>query len=88
MTGKEEQIQRVRQYILDELNGMTTPLEFLVEKELAKEGISNGASAYRLERAGVLWNLNKILDNYDELEPVIKKFFSQKAREKKWGEER
>lgn len=30
-------------------------------------------------------NLKKIVDNYDELEPVLKEFFEKKAQDKKWG---
>lgn len=29
-------------------------------------------------------NLMKILDNYTELEPLLKKFFNEKAKKDKW----
>ena len=39
-----------------------------------------------LENANVLYNLNKILANYDELEPVLAKYFAEKYRKEKWEE--
>ena len=39
-----------------------------------------------LENANVLFNLNKILANYDELEPVLAKYFTDKYRKEKWEE--
>lgn len=38
----------------------------------------------KLEKLNTLFNFQKIIDNYDELEPVLKKFFAEKAREEKW----
>ena len=38
----------------------------------------------RLERMDTVINLQKIIDNYDELEPVLKKFFAEKARKEKF----
>lgn len=31
-----------------------------------------------------IFNLKKILDNFDELEPTLKKFFAEKARKEKF----
>ena len=44
----------------------------------------------KLERIDTIINLKKILDSYDELEPVLKQFFADKAVKDKWitGEER
>ena len=41
-----------------------------------------------IENANVLYNLNKILVNYDELEPVLTKYFADKYRKEKFKEER
>lgn len=41
----------------------------------------------KVERMNDLFNLKKILDNYDELEPVLKKYFDEKAIKEKWGKE-
>ena len=39
-----------------------------------------------IENANVLYNLNKILANYDELEPVLTKYFADKYRKERWKE--
>jgi hypothetical protein len=33
-------------------------------------------------------NIIKIIDNYDELEPVLQDFFKKRAEKEKWNEER
>ena len=38
----------------------------------------------RIERMDTVINLQKIVNNYDELEPVLKKFFAEKARKEKF----
>lgn len=35
-----------------------------------------------------IFNLKKILDSYDELEPLLKKFFMEKARKEKYNREK
>ena len=46
----------------------------------------------KLERADTLINLKKILDNYDELEPLLKSYFLRKVEKDRWdlykGEEK
>lgn len=38
----------------------------------------------RLEEMNDIQNMLKIVDNYNELEPILKKFFEQKAKKEKW----
>lgn len=33
----------------------------------------------------ILFRLKKIIDNYDELEPILEKFFEEKARRERFG---
>ncbi len=37
-----------------------------------------------LQRINVLWDINRYLENYEELKPVLQKFFIQKAKKNKW----
>lgn len=39
----------------------------------------------RLEQIDVLVNMNKILQNYDELKPVLTEYFNKKHENEKWG---
>lgn len=78
-TPKQQMIDKVEEFILQELNHISTPMEYMIEKQLADEGISNDISKDRLERAGVLYNLYKILENYDALEPTLKKYFNERG---------
>ena len=41
----------------------------------------------KLMKMNDIFNLKKILDNYDELEPILKKYFDEKAIKEKWGKE-
>jgi hypothetical protein len=38
----------------------------------------------KCEKMNVIFNLQKVLDNYDELEPLLTKFFAEKAKREKW----
>lgn len=38
----------------------------------------------KAEKMNVLFNIKKILDNYDELEPVLREFFDKKAQEQRF----
>lgn len=38
----------------------------------------------KLDKMDIIFNLKKILDNYDELEPILKKFFNEKAKKEKF----
>ena len=40
----------------------------------------------KIERMNIIFNFQKIINNYDELEPVLKKFFTKKAEQNKWRE--
>ena len=38
----------------------------------------------KLIKMNTLLNIQKIIDNYDELEPILKKYFIEKAERDKW----
>ena len=42
----------------------------------------------KYEKMDNIFNLKKILDNWDELEPVLRKFFMEKARKEKYEREK
>ena len=59
--------------------------ENLVNKELNKlEKIKNPEE--RLEKLDTLFKIHKILNNFDELKPVLENFFLNKEEKDKWGE--
>ena len=39
-------------------------------------------------KMNILFNMKKIVDNYEQLEPILQEFFRNKARQEKWKEER
>lgn len=40
----------------------------------------------KLDKMNTIFNLEKIIENYDELEPLLTKFFINKAEKIKWKE--
>lgn len=42
----------------------------------------------KYEKMDNIFNLKKVLDNWDELEPILKKFFMEKARKEKYDREK
>lgn len=40
----------------------------------------------KIDKINTLFNLKKIIDNYDELEPLLQEFFNKKYQQQKWGE--
>jgi hypothetical protein len=80
----KEELQKIktREY----KDTMLLRLSNLVLKEinLLKETSNNKEEM--LEKANVLFNLNKFISNYDELEPVLIKFFAEKNRKEKFEE--
>ena len=51
-------------------------LKYQEDKEIKYETMDN------------IFNLKKVLDSYDELEPLLKKFFIEKARKEKYEKEK
>lgn len=39
----------------------------------------------KIDKMNDIINLQKVLENYEELQPVLKKFFDDKALEEKWN---
>lgn len=42
----------------------------------------------RLDKTQMLFRLNQYLDNYDELTPVLEKYFEEKYKRDKWKDEK
>jgi hypothetical protein len=42
----------------------------------------------KVARANEVINLVKILFNYEELEPILSKYFKEKAEKEKWSDEK
>ena len=40
----------------------------------------------RIDKTQILFRLNQYLQNYDELTPIMEKFFEDKYKHDKWGE--
>ena len=40
----------------------------------------------KIDRMNEVINMQKIIENYEELQPVLKKFFDEKALKDKWEE--
>ena len=38
----------------------------------------------KVDKMNDITNLVKIIDNYDELEPILKQYFEEKAQKEKW----
>lgn len=48
---------------------------------------SNDELMNKVKKMNDITNLIKIMDNYEELEPVLQKFFKEKAEKEKWNDE-
>lgn len=42
----------------------------------------------KISKMNDIFNLKKILDNYDDLEPTLKKYFMEKVRKEKYEREK
>ena len=69
MSSKEEIIEDLQQTILKKLNELDT------EKD----------KQARLDKLNLLYNLHRILLNYDKLEPTLKKFFKEEELKRKYN---
>lgn len=59
-------------------------LNFECQETMSKEFDINS----KYEKMNVLFNIKKYLDNYEDLEIILKDFFREKAQKDKWKEER
>lgn len=59
-------------------------LNFECQETMAKDFDINS----KYEKMNVLFNIKKYLDNYEDLEIILKDFFKEKAQKDKWKEER
>lgn len=63
-----------------------TKLNNILKAELQHLKTSDTELSEKAEIVDTIKNLKMIVDNYDELELVLKEFFEKKHIEKKWGE--
>ena len=40
----------------------------------------------KVNKMNIWFNIKQIIDNYDELEPILKEYFDKKAQKEKWSE--
>ena len=40
----------------------------------------------KIDRMNEVINMQKIIENYEELQPILKKFFDEKVQKEKWKE--
>lgn len=59
-------------------------LNFECQETMAKDFDINS----KYEKMNVLFNIKKYLDNYEDLEMILKDYFKEKAQKDKWKEER
>ena len=68
-------------------------MDILIKKKLSNSIRSECAYILKHEediitkatKLNILFNLQKILDNYDELEPILTEYFNNKAHKEKWN---
>ena len=65
------EINRIRHLMSEEIDSI---LEIKDKQERTDKGL-------------VIFRMNKIFDNYDELTPILDKFFEEKHYKEKWGKE-
>ncbi len=63
-----------------------TKLNNVLKAELQIIKTSDTELSEKAEMLNDIGNIKKIIDNYDELEPLLKKYFEKKAQDKKWGD--
>lgn len=60
-------------------------LERLIAEQMAYVQENDSFSLYeKTEQMTVFFRINKILENYDELEPTLKKYFAEKAEKERF----
>ena len=60
-------------------------LKRLIAEQMAYVQENNSFSLYeKTEQMTVFFRINKILENYDELEPTLKKYFAEKAEKERF----
>ena len=57
-------------------NVLKTEIKYVMQNEQNKQ--------QKIDKINTLFNIKKIIDNYDELEPVLREYFKNKAEKDKW----
>jgi hypothetical protein len=68
--------------------GLYKKLYDLLKNEADTTIRSNDELMNKVKKMNDITNIIKIIDNYDELEPVLQDFFKKRAEKEKWNEER
>lgn len=68
--------------------GLYKKLYDLLKNEADTTIRSNDELMNKVKKMNDITNIIKIMDNYDELEPVLQDFFKKRAEKEKWNEER
>jgi hypothetical protein len=68
--------------------GLYKKLYDLLKDEADTTIRSNDELMNKVKKMNDITNIIKIIDNYDELEPVLQDFFKKRAEKEKWNEER
>lgn len=56
-----------------------------VLKAEAENVLKNETNKYKkIDKMNTLFNLSKIINNYDELEPILAEYFNRKAEKWRW----
>lgn len=63
-------------------------LNELLENEATSIMRSDEEMSIKIKRMNEIVNIQLILENYDALEPTLKKYFKQKYEKEKWENER
>ena len=75
-TGSAQKGSNMNKFIKTKLNNvLKTELEFTMHND--------EDTLEKLDRVNTIQNIKKVIDNYDELEPLLKEFFSKKADKEK-----
>lgn len=63
---------------------LTNKIDKLLKKEAYKVMKSEEPVLKKLDKMNQIINIIKVVENYDELEPTLKKFFNEKHNKNKW----
>lgn len=70
---------------MNQKNEIIRKIEMLINTEVDELKLENDKDK-RAEKLDTLYKFYHICENFDELDPVLKKFFKDKNDKEKWGE--
>lgn len=75
-TPKQEEIEIIEKFLVEELDRITKPKELLIQRDKSQ-----------MEKVNVIYNVYKLLANYDDIEPIMKQYYFDKAWREKFAKE-